>query len=521
MLEAFDAWGDRALDELNGMFALALYDARADRVLLARDRAGEKPLYYWHRGDRLYFASELKALFADPDVPRDLDYDALNFYLTYGYVPGERCILRGVRKLPAGHALTFDLKTGATEVRAYWSRTNRGESASARPESELIDELESLIADSVRLRLTASDVPVGILLSGGLDSSLITAFAARASSRPVRTFAVTFPGHGRFDEGPHARLVADFVGADHTELPLAPVGADVLPELARQFDEPMADSSMLPTFLLSKLIRQHAKVALGGDGGDELFGGYPHYSWTRWHAHARTWMPAPVRAATSTAASRLPVGTRSRNHLIGLADDVQWAIAHVNVFFDTRTRSRLLAPEALQRIPDLETPERYKAGLCGSGSPVAQAMAVDFQTYLPDDLLVKVDRASMATALEVRAPWLDHRIIEFAFTQVPDALRVSQSERKILLRRLARRVLPPAFDVVRKQGFSVPLDAWFNGPWGATLKDVLASADPRLFNRPVVDEILAEQAGGRANSQRLFSLALFELWRREYRIALA
>ena len=212
-------------------------------------------------------------------------------------------------------------------------------------------------------------MPVGILLSGGLDSSLITAFAARASSRPVRTFAVTFPGHGRFDEGPHARLVADFVGADHTELPLAPVGADVLPELARQFDEPMADSSMLPTFLLSKLIRQHAKVALGGDGGDELFGGYPHYSWTRWHAHARTWMPAPVRAATSTAASRLPVGTRSRNHLIGLADDVPWAIAHVNVFFDTRTRSRLLAPEALRRSRTSRRRSATKPGSAAAARP--------------------------------------------------------------------------------------------------------------------------------------------------------
>ncbi|HKW01858.1 MAG TPA: asparagine synthase (glutamine-hydrolyzing) [Vicinamibacterales bacterium] len=519
MLEAFDAWGDKALDELNGMFALALYDQQTDRVLLARDRAGEKPLYYVHRGNRLYFASELKALLVDPDLPRELDYDALNFYLTYGYVPGERCILRGFRKLAAGHALTFDLKTGATAIRGYWSTATRGDSQ--RSESDLVDELETLIADSVRLRLTASDVPVGILLSGGLDSSLITVMAARATSQPVRTFAVTFPGHGRFDEGPHARLVADFVGSDHTELPLEPVGPDVLPQLARQFDEPMADSSMLPTFLLSKLIRQHAKVALGGDGGDELFGGYPHYSWTRWHAHARTWMPAPVRAATSTAASRLPVGTQGRNHLIGLADDVPWAIAHVNVFFDARTRSRLLASEALQRMPELETPERYKAGLCDGGSPVAEAMAVDFKTYLPDDLLVKVDRASMASALEVRAPWLDHRLIEFAFTQVPDALRVSRSERKILLRRLARRVLPPAFDVVRKQGFSVPLDAWFNGPWGATLKEVLASADPRLFNRAVVDEIIAEQAGGRANSQRLFALAIFELWRREYRIALA
>jgi asparagine synthase (glutamine-hydrolysing) len=277
---------------------------------------------------------------------------------------------------------------------------------------------------------------------------------------------------------------------------------------------------MLPTFLLSKLIREHAKVALGGDGGDELFGGYPHYTWTRWHAQARTWMPSPVRTATATAGSRLPVGTRGRNHLIGLADDVPWAIAHVNVFFDARTRSRLLASSAIEQLGELDAPERYKAALCDSGSPVAEAMAVDFKTYLPDDLLVKVDRASMATALEVRAPWLDHRIIEFAFTQVPDALRVSRSERKILLRRLARRVLPPTFDVVRKQGFSVPLDAWFNGPWGSTLKDVLSSADPRLFNRAVVDEIIAEQASGRANSQRLFALALFELWRREYRIGL-
>ena len=519
MLEAFDAWGDDALAAFNGMFALALYDARKGRVMLARDRAGEKPLYYFHRGDRLYFASELKALLVHPDIPRELDYGALNFYLTYGYVPGEHCILRGFRKLPAGHALTLDLATGASTVKAYWSTGHRA--GSRRTESDLIEELETLIADSVRLRLTASDVPVGILLSGGLDSSLVTVFAARASSQPVRTFAVTFPGHGSFDEGPHARLVADFLGTDHTELPLEPVGAEVLPELARQFDEPMADSSMLPTFLLSKLIRQHAKVALGGDGGDELFGGYPHYSWTRWHAQARAWMPAPVRAATSTAGSLLPVGTRGRNHLIGLADDVPWAIAHVNVFFDARTRSRLLAPAARQHLPELEAPEQYKAGLCDGRSPVAEAMAVDFKTYLPDDLLVKVDRASMATALEVRAPWLDHRIVEFAFSQVPDELRVSRSERKILLRRLARRVLPPAFDVVRKQGFSVPLDAWFNGPWGATLRDVLASADPRLFNSVVVNEIMAEQASGRANSQRLFALALFELWRREYRIALA
>ncbi len=518
ILEAYDAWGEEAFSALNGMFALALYDARTDCLLLARDRAGEKPLYYHQAGNRLIFGSELKALLVHPDVSRELDYDSLNFYLTYGYVPGDRCILRGFRKLPPAHVLTFDLKTGAAAVKAYWTLPTRRDSK--RHEEELLDELESLIADSVRLRVTASDVPVGILLSGGLDSSLVTAFAARVSSKPVQTFAATFPGHGRYDEGPHARLVADFVGAMHTELPIEDAGADVLPALARQFDEPLADSSMLPTFLLSKLIHQHAKVALGGDGGDELFGGYPHYTWARWQAQARAWMPSPVRAATATAAALLPVGTRSRNHLIGLADKVSWAIAHVNVYFDTRTRARLLTPAVQHALEDLESPERYKAGLCGDGTTVAEAMAVDFQTYLPDDLLVKVDRASMATALEVRAPWLDHRIVEFAFTQVPDAFRVTGAERKILLRRLARRVLPPTFDVARKQGFSLPLDAWFNGPWGDAMTEILASMDTRLFNRPVVDEIVSHQTRGRANAQRLFALALFELWRREYRVTL-
>jgi asparagine synthase (glutamine-hydrolysing) len=519
ILEAFDAWGGEALTAFNGMLALALYDLRSEQLWLARDRAGEKPLFYWRSDDRLYFASELKALLAHPDVPRTLDVEALDFYLAYGYVPGDRCILRGIRKLPQGHRLTLDLRTNAVTVEPYWALPTPGQEA--RDERELTEELEVLMLESVRLRLTTADVPVGILLSGGLDSSLVTALAARVSTQPVRTFTVTFPGHAAFDEAAHAQLVASAVGARHTELPLEPDSADLLGELARHFDEPIADSSMVPTLQVSKLIRRHATVALGGDGGDELFAGYPHYDWIQRQAQWRRWLPAGVRRMTSAAASRLPLGTRGRNHLIGLVDGTPWSIAHVNMYFDARTRARLLRPEIQRALPGPALPEQFKAGQCDDRSPLAQAMAVDFRTYLVDDLLVKVDRASMAASLEVRCPWLDHRVIEFAFSQVPDTLRIGNGERKILLRRLARRLLPAAFDVDRKQGFSLPLDAWFNGPWGAALREILAECDPAVFTRSVIDELLTSQERGRGNMQRLYALAFFELWRREHRIAIA
>ena len=518
ILEAYDAWGEDAFRSFNGMFGLALYDARRERIILARDRAGEKPLFYGGLNGGLLFGSELKALLAHSDVPRTLDPESLNFYLAYGYVPRERCILRGLRKLPPGHLLTYDLRSSTAAIAPFWTLPLPADVA--RSEEDLVEELEALLADSVRLRLTASDVPVSVLLSGGLDSSLVTALAARVSPHPVQSFVVTFPGHGRFDEGPHARLVAEWLGTNHTELPLEPATADVLSELAWHFDEPIADSSMVPTFLLSRLIRQHAKVALGGDGGDELFGGYPHYNYIAWHARLRNFVPAHVRRGVATVGGWLPPGTRSRNHLIGLADGLPQAIAHVNVYFDARSRKHLLTAE-LQRQLTLGTPEAFKAELCNRGTALANAMSVDFQTYLPDDLLVKVDRASMATALEVRAPWLDHRLVEFAFRDVPDRFRVTDNARKILPRGLARRVLPETFDSQRKQGFSMPLDTWFKDRWGPVLREILAGVDAQVFRRPFVSALLDHQDKGRTNTQRLYALAFFELWRREYRVELS
>ncbi len=517
LLKGYREWGSGLLPRLNGMFAFALFDEGRRRVLLARDRAGEKPLFYRVDGMRLSFASELKALFADSAAPRALDHDALEFFLTYGYVPAPRCILRGYLKLEPGHSLLFDLESGQLTKERYWTLPEPAADGAARHPEELSRTLETLLEDAVRRQLVA-DVPVGVLLSGGVDSSLITAMAARASSHRVKTFNVSFPGSGGFDEAPYARLVARHFGTEHREMTAEPASVELLPALARQYDEPIADSSMVPTFLVSRLIRQEATVALGGDGGDELFGGYPHYAWIQRQERVRRFIPSPIRALIGRAASRLlPVGLRGRNYILGFSADLPRSIAHVNVFFDSVARRRLL------RTPppvDPELAESFKAGLCSAArSPLQNATRVDFATYLPDDILVKVDRASMLSSLEVRAPFLDHRIVEFAFSQVPDALRATASELKKLPKLLARRVLPADLDLRRKQGFSIPLAEWLKGDWGRFVEATLSDADPVLFDRGQVARLVGGQRRGLSNTHRLFALTMFELWRREYRIA--
>ncbi len=519
ILAAYREWGVDCLKRLNGMFAFALYDRRRQQLFIARDRAGEKPLFYSHLSGPFMFASELKALMADPSLPRELDLTAFQYYLAYGYVPGERCILKGVHKIGAGQALLYDINNDQIRSWRYWDLpTPFGQSSS--PEA-LEEELETLLLDSVRLRMTA-DVPVGILLSGGLDSSLITAMAARVSPQPVKTFTISFPGHGSYDEGPYAKLVADHFKTDHMELVAEPASVKLLPDLARQYDEPMADSSMVPTYLVSRLVRQYATVALGGDGGDELFGGYPHYSWIQQQERIRRFIPKPLRTAVGYAAAQwMPVGFKGRNYLIGATADLQMSIAHVNLYFDHVTRARLLAPLVGQGAFLHDAPEAYRRQLCNSASSgLRQASEADFRTTMVDAYLVKVDRASMLASLEVRVPMLDHRLIEFAFGKVPDSLKATTSERKILLRRMAARLLPRTLDLNRKQGFSLPLASWLKGEWGAFMRDVLEDADSRLFDRRVIRSLLDGQQRGMSNSARLFALTMFELWRREYQVQL-
>lgn len=516
ILEAYRAWDSDCLRRLNGMFAFALYDDSQKRLLLARDPAGEKPLFYRQTTRALAFASELKALLADPACPRELDPESLDYYLAFGYVPGHRCILRGMHKLPQGHALSFDVTTGRARTWAYWSLPD----SNIRPASEedLLAELERLLLDSVRLRLIA-DVPVGVMLSGGIDSSLVTAMAARASSKRIKTFTISFPGQGSFDEAPYARAVAEHFDTDHAVLAAEPTTVDLLPELARQYDEPIADSSIVPTYLVSRLIRREATVALGGDGGDELFGGYPHHRWAQRQARIGKWIPRPARPAAHAAVARLlPLGIRGRNYILGVAAGSPQNIVQFNVMFDAQARRQLLAPLGDDRPPS-GGPERYKTALClDRATTLQQSTALDFRTYLVDDILTKVDRASMLCALEVRAPFLDVRLIEFAFARVPDRLRATAHERKILPRRLAARLLPPGLDLTRKQGFSIPLAKWFKGDWGRFIEDVLTSRHADLFDRRMVRQLLAGQRTGLSNTARLFALTMIELWRQEYRV---
>jgi asparagine synthase (glutamine-hydrolysing) len=506
------------LARLNGMFAFALYDARNQKVLLARDRAGEKPLYVSVRGGTLRFASELKALMADPSFERRVNLRALDLYLTYAYVPADLCILEGVEKLPAGHAMTFDLRSGVKTRWAYWSLPAAAPDDARVDDEQLVSELESLLEEAVRRQVLASDVPVGILLSGGVDSSLITAMAARAVPR-VNTFTISFPGHGTYDESEHARRVAEHFGTNHVVLSASAATVSLLPELARQYDEPMADSSMIPTFLVSRLIRQQATVALGGDGGDELFGGYPHYNWLLQQTRMRRFVPHPLsRIMYGAAKTLLPVGMRGRNFILGLTAPQPLRLVHSNSYFDEDTRRSLLG-----RVGPVgrngNSAEGFKLALIESGiAPIDQATRLDFRTYLTDDILVKVDRASMLNSLEVRAPFLDRGVMEFAFGRVPARLKATRSERKILLRKLARRLLPPDFDVERKQGFSIPLSKWFSGEWGEYMTSVLRSGGS-IFDRAVVESLIEGQKRGRSNADRLFALTLFELWRREYRVA--
>jgi asparagine synthase (glutamine-hydrolysing) len=417
-------------------------------------------------------------------------------------------LLRGIRKVAQGHALEFDVRTGAARTWAYW--TLPAHAPDAASDDELLAEYERLLADSVRFRLIA-DVPVGVMLSGGVDSSLVVAMAARASSRRVKTFNISFPGYGAFDEAPYARAVARHFDTEHVELAAEPATIDLLPELARQFDYPIADSSMVPTYLVSKLIRREATVALGGDGGDELFGGYFQHSWVQQQRRIGGWIPRPLRNAGKAAATRL----------MGLTVEPPYNIVQFNVIYDAAARRQLLKPLGDAR-PEAGAAEAYKAALCADrATPLQQSTALDFRTYLVDDILTKVDRASMLCSLEVRAPFLDTRLIDLAFRRLPDRLRATATERKVLSRRLAERVLPAGLDLTRKQGFSLPLASWFKGDWGHFIEDVLTSPDSDLFDRRSVRQLIAGQRAGMANTHRLFALTMIALWRREYRVTAA
>jgi len=338
----------------------------------------------------------------------------------------------------------------------------------------------------------------------------------------VKTFTIRFPGHEDYDETEHARLIARHFSTEHVELEAVESTVDLLPVLARQFDEPMVDSSMIPTFLVSQLVRPHCTVALGGDGGDELFGGYGHYNRLLWLNEKLGWIPFPIRrgiSGISTAA--LPLGFKGRNWIQGLGEELRNGLPLIATYFDASSRRGLLMSKVLDNGALGKVAEEIRGRRIPKNSDLLQrATRMDFENYLAEDILVKVDRTSMLNSLEVRAPFLDYRIIEFAFGKVPSRLKATSSKKKILPKMLAQNIFPAEFNLHRKQGFSIPLAAWLQaGQWKDFFRDVLLGSDGSIFHRRFVADLIDGQARGRSNSERLFALVLFELWRKEYRIA--
>jgi len=533
LLAAIEAWGvEETLKRSVGMFALALWDRDERALWLARDRVGEKPLYYGWQGDTFLFGSELKALRAHPAFNAAVDRGALALLLRHNYIPAPYSIYAGIHKLPPGTWLKLLAGQRDTAPVAYWSLADVAERGMAHPfagsEAAAIDGLEQVLGNAVRGQMVA-DVPLGTLLSGGIDSTLITALMQANSARPVRTFTIGFE-EGAYDEAVHARAVAAHIGTEHTELRLSASDTlDLIPRLPAMYDEPFADSSQLPTHLVMQLARQHVIVALSGDAGDELFGGYNRYFLGPKVWRGIGWMPAALRRGLGTCLTALPAETVDRL-AGGLARQAGIALpgdkAHklglrlrtVNSVDDLYVALVTEWPDAAGMVINghippnlLEQRERWPK----LSDPVARMMALDGLTYLPDDILVKVDRASMAVSLETRAPFLDHDVMEFAWS-LPMSMKLRDGKGKWILRQLLDRHVPRALVQRPKMGFGIPLDDWLRGPlreWAeALLAEDRLKREGYFDHAPIRATWRAHLRGEGSFGYRLWSVLMFQAW---------
>jgi len=463
LVHLYEEYGDRCVDPLRGMFAFAIWNGPRRELFLARDRLGIKPLYYAATPDGFLFGSELKALVQSPWLRARLDRRGLAAYLQYGYVPDPLSILEGVAKVPPGHTLT--VRSGSPAApRRYWQATTYFKAAAAPvSETQAARDLWSKLEEAIRFHMV-SDVPVGAFLSGGVDSSAVVSIMARASRRPIKTFSVGFL-EDRYNELPHARRVAETYGTEHHELLVEPNDVKVLEELLSSFDEPFADSSAIPTYLVSRLARQHVKVVLSGDGGDELFAGYDRYIVDHRRRHLGLLGDMGLGGALRAISGLLPVG-RGKNTLYNLSlPRLQRYIDAISLFPRSALRD-VLADGDASRVDIAPMADDDLAG-------VSQFQDLDLKTYLPGDILTKVDRMSMANSLEARVPLLDHPLVEFACSLMPD-LQLRDGNTKYLLKRTLEGRVPADVLTRPKQGFAVPLESWFSGSVPGFFRDELA-----------------------------------------------
>ncbi len=522
LLAAISYWGiEKSLQRFNGMFAFALWDKKKKTLTLARDRIGKKPLYYGRAGHQFIFASELKALTRHPSFNKTINPDALSLYLQYNYVPAPYSIYKNIYKLPQGCMISVTpedlMRDSATHqnVIEYWSAYTVAKSCMDTPfigtEHDAIQILDDLLCDSVRMRMI-SDVPVGVLLSGGIDSSTVTAIAQAQSNNPVKSFSIGFLGCNK-SETAAAKKIAMHLNTDHTELYVSGTDAlNILPKIPHIFDEPFGDSSQIPTCIVSRLAKRKVTVALTGDGGDELFYGYKRYLSNRklWHLNRN--LPNFIRASLSqlvVAASGLAqleckllkhIATIRANHILDL--------------YQSRV-CKFINPERLIKnscSPVLENIARIKS--LGLSSPEAEMMLLDFTSFLTDDVLVKVDRASMAASLEVRNPILDYRIVEFAWS-LPADLKMRAGKSKHVLRKVLERYVPTTLTDRPKQGFGSPVQHWINGPLKDWAEDLLSEErldNDGIFNTKPVRQLWQDCQRNNKSYSKLWTILMFQAW---------
>jgi asparagine synthase (glutamine-hydrolysing) len=521
ILHLYEDFGAECVQHLNGMFAFAVWDERARTLLLARDRLGKKPLYYAETPGAFLFGSELKSLLQHPACPREIDPVSLESYLALEYVPSPQAIVAGVRKLPAAHRLVLD--SGNVSVQRYWRLSF--ERSPKRSDGEWVDEFRTRLREAVGLRLV-SDVPLGAFLSGGVDSSAVVALMTELQPpRGVKTFSVGFDDRS-FDESSHARRVAAAFGTDHHEERFTPRAMlDVLDIVSAGLDEPFGDASVLPTYLLSRFARQSVTVALGGDGGDELLAGYPtfpadtvasSYRFLPRAVHDRVVIPAVDRLPVSTADFSLEF--KLKRFLRGVTYGAEARHPAWLGSFTPEELTTLLGPGHPLSDPYAEARRLVEDG-AGAGNRLERLIELYLTTYLQDDILFKVDRASMLTSLEVRAPFLDYTLVEF-LGRVPSHLKLRRFQTKVLLKRAMRGSLPAGIADRRKKGFGIPLSAWFRGELRTRLQDELSPSalrDQGIFAVGEVGRLVEDHLSGRRdNRKQLWTLFMFQLWYRNY-----
>ena len=523
IVHAYEEYGDDCVHHLNGMFSFAIWDGRTRKLLLARDRLGIKPLYYYQNARAFVFGSEIKSILESGQVSKEVDPQALDLYLAFEYVPSPHSMFKGIKKLPPGHLLV--LRDGQASISQYWELA-RQQPDSPQSAAELCDRLYDLLKDSVRMRLI-SDMPLGAFLSGGIDSSAIVCMMSEMMDRPVKTFSIGFDDPS-YNELGYAREVAQHFGTDHHELVIKPEVVDLVQGLATYLDEPLADVSVFPTYLVSKLAREHVTVVLSGDGGDELFAGYDWYLASKMDSYYRR-LPGVLRNRLIPAlVGKIPPSSQKKGVVNKVKRFVDGAmlpesLMHFrwNIYATAEMKDDLLSPEFKKSLNGANTYDKFVSYLetAAGSDPLWQQQFADIKTFMVDDILVKVDRMSMANSLEARVPFLDHRLVEFA-AGVPSDLKLRGMTTKYLLKKAMESKLPSSVINRRKEGFSIPMKNWLKEELRPMMGDYLSESrlkDGGFFNPRYVQRLMREHLEGSANhAHQLWSLMMFEIWKEKY-----